>query len=282
MRRPNFMETLNVREVRQESSGIWTIMIGIRAVDRWMEMVPGQFVMVWIPGVDEVPMSVSHLEEGAIGITIQSIGEATNALCSLRPGSKLGIRGPYGNGFSLGPDGDMKRIIGVSGGVGAASTILAMEWAARSGMETVNLVGSRDLSLLIFKERWESISDEVRFSTDDGSFGHRGLVTDLLEEELEKISERDRKRTSIITCGPEVMMASVARILKDRGLKGEFSLERFMKCGIGVCDSCSISGKRVCMDGPVFRLDDVLEMKEFGRSHRDRAGRSIPIKECVK
>ncbi|MEA3559959.1 MAG: dihydroorotate dehydrogenase electron transfer subunit [Candidatus Thermoplasmatota archaeon] len=277
MRRPGSMEVLDVEEVRQESSDIWTIFVRVRNFEKWQDLVPGQFVMVWIPGVDEVPMSVSYLVDGAIGITVQNIGEATDALCSLSKGDRIGIRGPYGNGFSL--DDGVERVIGVSGGVGGASTILPMEWAGKFGMETVNLVGSRNASLLLFKERLEK---RARFSTDDGSFGYHGFVTDLLEEELEHLSPLDRDRTMIFTCGPEVMMASVARILSGYGVKGQFSLERYMKCGIGVCDSCSMSGKRVCMDGPVFYLDDVLEMSEFGNTHRDRSGRSVPLKESVK
>lgn len=282
MRRPNFMETLDVAEVRKESSRISTIFVEIRSFEKWMEIVPGQFIMVWIPGVDEVPMSISYLDEGKIGITVQNIGEATEALCSLSPGDRIGIRGPYGNGFSLSSEGNLKRVIGVSGGVGGASTVLAMDWAKRTGYKTVNLVGSRDSSLLLFKERWNDISDRVAYSTDDGTFGYHGLVTDLLENELNSISDDEKKENLVITCGPEVMMLSVARILDRHGVDGEFSLERYMKCGIGVCDSCSMSGKRICMDGPVFKLDDVLDMEEFGNTHRDRSGRSVPIRECIR
>ncbi|MBN1390564.1 MAG: dihydroorotate dehydrogenase electron transfer subunit [Candidatus Thermoplasmatota archaeon] len=284
MRAPGEMEMVKVLKVIKESSSISTVLFSPVHIGRWSGLVPGQFLMVWIPGTDEVPMSVSFLkrEPFRMGMTVQNIGEATQALCSLKQGDWIGIRGPYGYGFNLPSNVDKDLIIGVSGGVGAASTILAMEWARSEDFRTVNLVGARDRSLLVFRDRWRSISDEVRFSTDDGSFGHKGLVGDLLNMELLAMSDHERQRTMVFTCGPEIMMVQVKRLLDQFGVEGQFSLERFMKCGIGLCDSCSASGKRVCMDGPVFSGDAISLLRDFGRSHRDRSGRPLPLKECVR
>ena len=217
-----------------------------------------------------------------VGISVQNVGEATEALCSLEPGDRIGIRGPYGNGFSLPSKDDLNRIIGVSGGVGAASTILPMEWAFREGFETINLVGARDKSLILYQGRWEEISNDVLYSTDDGSMGYHGFVTDLLSTELSSLTQKDLKRTMIITCGPEAMMVALEKVIKPYHVKAQFSLERFMKCGIGICDSCSMSGNRVCMDGPVFTEAQVKDLNEFGRTHRDRSGKLVPLKECVR
>jgi dihydroorotate dehydrogenase electron transfer subunit len=240
--------------------------------------------MVWIPGIDEVPMSLSmHQKEPfKLGISVQNVGEATGALCSLKPGDKIGIRGPYGNGFSLPSKDDHDRIIGVSGGVGAASTILPMEWAFNEGFEVINLVGARDKELILFQGRWEEISNDVLYSTDDGSLGYHGFVTDLLATELSSLTNRDLGRTMIFTCGPEAMMVALKKVIEPFHVKAQFSLERFMKCGIGICDSCSMSGKRVCMDGPVFTEKQVNDLKEFGKFHRDRSGSLIPLKECIR
>ncbi|MGA1821518.1 MAG: dihydroorotate dehydrogenase electron transfer subunit [Thermoplasmatota archaeon] len=280
---PFQMEVLPVVEVVNESSMISSIIVQPDDSRRWLSMMPGQFIMVWIPGVDEVPMSVSSVggDPIGLGITVQKIGEATDALCSLEEGSLIGIRGPYGNGFTIPDDGSVERVIGVSGGVGAASTVMAMERAAGTGIHTVNLVGSRSANIMIYRERWEDISDSVRFSTDDGSFGHHGFVTDLLKEELGRMNREDLDTALVITCGPEAMMSAVHGILKEFGVKGQFSLERLMKCGLGVCDSCSASGKRVCQDGPVFGSDEIDLIEEFGKSHRDRAGRKRSLGECV-
>jgi dihydroorotate dehydrogenase electron transfer subunit len=278
------MEMVKVREVRVESSSISSILFSPGEVGRWGSFVPGQFLMVWIPGVDEVPMSLSFMEKDpfTLGITVQNIGEATEALCSLRKGDMIGIRGPYGNGFELPDVNDCDRIIGVSGGVGGASTVLPMEWARSEGFETINLAGARDAGLMLFRERWQMNSTRVLFSTDDGSFGHHGLVTDLLNMELSALTGDQRKRTTIFTCGPEVMMMAVREVIGRYGVAGQFSLERFMKCGLGLCDSCSVSGKRVCMDGPVFTNDDLEGLAEFGKYHRDRSGALVPLKECVR
>ncbi|MGA1848965.1 MAG: dihydroorotate dehydrogenase electron transfer subunit [Thermoplasmatota archaeon] len=284
MRANGEMEMVRVADVRRESSSIWSILFTPRDENRWRSIGPGQFLMVWIPGIDEVPMSLSILDEDPflLGITVQNIGEATEALCSLQEGEWIGIRGPYGNGFSLPDRRDIDRIIGVSGGVGGASTILPMERARDAGFETVNLVWARDDGLMLFRERWQRYSTRVLFSTDDGSFGHKGFVTELLDLELSSLTEDQRRRTIIFTCGPEVMMAAVRTVLKRYGVSGQFSLERFMKCGLGLCDSCSMSGRRVCMDGPVFSLKELDELEEFGISHRDRSGSLIPLKECVR
>ena len=126
MRETGEMEVLSVNEVIDESPEITTIKFTPNDDRKWKGLIPGQFLMVWIPGVDEVPMSVSFLskEPFVMGITVQAIGEATNSLCSLSPGDRIGVRGPYGNGFTLPEMDDIDRIIGVTGGVGAASTVV--------------------------------------------------------------------------------------------------------------------------------------------------------------
>ena len=283
MRGAGSMEMVKVLEVREEAGGIASILFSPEPSHRWSSLGPGQFIMVYIPGVDEVPMSVSYLDDDpfVMGITVQNIGEATASLCSLRPGDRIGVRGPYGKGFTL-PDPDgTDTIIGVSGGVGAASVILFMEMAWRRGYRTVSLAGARDMRSLPFRERWESCSGEAEFSTDDGSLGHHGFVTELLEMRLSAMSPGEKERTRVVTCGPEPMMAAVKNLMESFSVSGEFSLERYMKCGLGLCDSCSMSGRRVCADGPVFPLEELSLMKEFGRSHRDRSGRLIPLKERI-
>lgn len=278
------MEVVKVDEVIEETSTISTIKFTPLNPGKWSTMVPGQFLMIWIPGVDEVPMSISfnNSEPFQLGITVQNIGEATDAICKLQPGDRIGIRGPYGNGFSLPSTDDHDRIIGVSGGVGAASTILPMEWAFREGFEVVNLVGARDKDLILYQGRWEEISNDVLYSTDDGSLGYNGFVTDLLSTELSSLTNRDLQRTMLFTCGPEAMMVALKKVIGPFHVKTQFSLERFMKCGIGICDSCSMSGRRVCMDGPVFSEMQLDGLKEFGDLHRDRSGTLIPLKECVR
>ncbi len=284
MRAPSEMESVIVKDVVEEADEIFTITFEPDNNLGWNEMVPGNFLMVWVPGVDEVPMSISLRKEEplVLGFTVQNIGEATQALCSLKKGDRIAIRGPYGNGFSLPLKKEVKTIIGVSGGVGGASTILPMEWAFENGFRTVNIVGSRSKKNFLFEERWKGCSKELILTTDDGTLGKKGFVTERLRELLGSMKKTDMKKSLIFSCGPEVMLIAVKEVLDEFEVKGQFSLERFMKCGIGLCDSCSVSGKRVCMDGPIFTLDMLDKMDEFGKVHRDRAGRPVPLMECVR
>ncbi|MDD1668813.1 MAG: dihydroorotate dehydrogenase electron transfer subunit, partial [Methanomicrobiales archaeon] len=195
---------------------------------------PGQFVMVWVPGVDEIPMALS----GENSISVQEVGNATSAMFRLKKGDLLGIRGPFGNGFPIGG-----KVLAIAGGIGAAPLFpLAM-----AGKVDVFLLGAATKMELPFRKAL-SQATELRVATDDGSAGHHGFVTDLLGG----VNLRDFD--SVCVCGPEPMMRSVLKRLKDEGIagKGLFSLHRYMKCGVGLCGSCAIDpdGIRVCREGP--------------------------------
>ena len=217
---------------------------------------PGQFVMVWVPGVDEIPMALSSENS----ITVQKVGDATSALFALKPGTKIGIRGPFGNGFTK-----AERVLAIAGGVGAAPLLPL----ARADSVMTLLLGARTETELLFLDQLDECTD-VLIATDDGSLGHHGFVTALMDDL--NLSAYDR----IAVCGPEVMMRSVLAKVAEKGLahKTEFSLHRYMKCGVGVCGSCCIdpSGLRVCRDGPVFP-GDILLKSEFGHYMRDASGR---------
>jgi dihydroorotate dehydrogenase electron transfer subunit len=225
-----------------------------------IEFSPGQFVMVWIPGVDEIPMALSS----ASSITVQKVGDATTALFSLQPGDRLGIRGPFGNGFTLG-----EKVLAIAGGVGAAPLLPL----AKADCVMTMLLGAKTETDLLFVDQLDECTD-VMIATDDGTFGHHGFVTSLMDDL--NLATYDR----IAVCGPEVMMRSVLAKVTEKGLehKTEFSLHRYMKCGVGVCGSCCIdpSGLRVCRDGPVF-TGSSLQKSEFGHYMRDASGRKKNI-----
>ncbi len=244
-----------IEEVTRESPSVRTIFFWEQ-----LDFRPGQFVMVWVPGIDEVPMALSS----GRSITVQNVGEATAALCALGPGDQLGIRGPFGNGFP-----ETGRVLAIAGGVGAAP-LLPLAMAGRA--ETF-LVGARTADELLFCEQLGKRS-RLSIATDDGSAGHHGLVTDLI------VGEDPAAYDRICVCGPEKMMYAVLRMLDQAGIPDHayFSLHRYMKCGIGLCGSCCIDpdGLRVCRDGPVFRCD-TLRNSEFGHYCRDASGRRKPV-----
>ena len=224
--------------------------------DTSFELVPGQFVMVWIRGVDEVPMALSY--ENAI--TVQRVGAATSALFGLEVCDSVGIRGPLGRGF------DIKKghILLVAGGVGAAPLAPLAEKAGSSGVRVTTLLGARTKDELLFRERFEAVG-EVRVATDDGSAGKHGYVTQMVGEE---------SYDQIYCCGPEIMMKKV--LDKVEPSKAQFSLHRYIKCGLGICGACCIDGLRVCKDGPVFS-GEVLKGSEFGVYGRNGCGERVRV-----
>ncbi|HLM90631.1 MAG TPA: dihydroorotate dehydrogenase electron transfer subunit [Thermoplasmata archaeon] len=233
-----------------------------------MSAEPGQFVMIWLPGDDELPMSLSYTEGLSKGVTIKAMGESTRRSLRLRPGAKVGIRGPYGNHFDLTPP----RILIVGGGSGTAVLAPAAERALAQGARVTVALGATRAPELLFKERLRTAGARVVVATDDGSEGARGFVTGVTESLL----EADRF-DAIWTCGPEVMMRKVAALAAPRGVPVFCSIERHMKCALGMCDACAIGPYHVCVDGPVFPAEKVLATPDFGSFHRDSSGRRRPL-----
>src|SRR5437763_1276528 len=233
--------------------------IGVRAVYDICEKVR-------IPRYDELPMALSHL--GAVkGITVRDYGDATHALAAFTAGDRIGVRGPYGNAFQLeGPS-----VLAVGGGSGMASMIAAIEAFAQQGARVVTAVGARTAAELLFVER-ANAAGEIHIATDDGSRGSAGFVPALAEKLLSRESF-----AQVITCGPEKMMAAVVDLARQKGLPVQASLERYMKCGIGICDACALDDKLVCWDGPIFTGDQLAKSEEFGRYRRDKSGRRVPV-----
>ncbi len=242
---------VTLTKVIDESPSIKTFVF-----DKVFDIRPGQFCMVWIPGVDEIPMAFS----AANSITVMKVGDATASLFELKAGDKIGIRGPFGNGFH--PEG---KTLAIAGGIG----VTPLFTLAATGEVDTFILGARTRTELIFTEELEKVTD-LKIATDDGTFGYHGFVTGIMDS-LD-ISEYD----SICVCGPEMMMKGILDRLAAKGLagRGQFSMHRYMKCAIGVCGSCCMdpNGYRVCKDGPVFS-GEILLTGELGQHHRGPSGR---------
>jgi len=238
---------------------------------------PGQFIMVWIPGVDEVPMSLSILDpEGRqAAIAVKRVGEATDALYNMKTGDIIGVRGPFGSSYTVSRAG---KVMLVGGGTGLASLAPLAERLVKEMTEVTFLMGAKTKDELLFYERIRSLLSESKgrlmATTEDGSFGRRGLVTTLAE----KLFRQDEKFSMVYTCGPERMMQIMFLLAKEFNVPFEASLERFMRCAIGLCGSCVIGKYRVCQNGPVFRDQQLNEVEdEFGRWRREFDGRRTRI-----
>jgi len=234
---------------------------------------PGQFLMIWTFD-DEFPMSLSYIDpsKGLIGITVKRVGASTKRMHEMQEGSLIGIRGPYGNGFKiLG-----RRPLVVGGGVGMATLFpLILQLIKRQNFVTV-LIGAPTREELLFKNLLQEYADcntiDIAVATDDGSMGFHGLVTELMEDVLQK-----EAFDQIYACGPELMLKKAFDIAEAYNISFQASLERYMKCGIGLCGSCALNGYMVCKDGPVFDSQVLRTMREFGRYKRDPSGRLVSI-----
>lgn len=227
---------------------------------------PGQFLMITIPGVDEIPMSVSRISKNEVSITFKRVGDATNELFKKSKGEILGVRGPIGKGFSIYGD----KILFVAGGTGIAALSAAIEKAGALGKSVKIILGAKTKDDLFFVNRLRKCGD-LMITTDDGSAGRKGLASDLAKEMIDK-----EDFDLIITCGPEIMMKKILDICLDRSIDFQASIERYIKCGLGLCGQCCIGeGLRVCKEGPVFSGDVLKDCKDFGKYLRDAAGRRV-------
>lgn len=226
---------------------------------------PGQFIMVWSIGEDEVPMAVSKTrKENLISITVEKIGKATKKLHNLEKGDLIGFRGPYGNGFDLTDE----KILIIGGGCGMAPMAPTAEEAVEKGKDVTVIISSDSEENLLFRNRMENLDAELLIGTEDGSAGVKGLAPDVIEKAIS-----DKEYDVCLACGPEKMMKAVAEKITETDISLQLSLNRYMKCGIGICGSCGLDpeGLRVCEEGPVFDYEEIKD-SEFGEYKRDGCG----------
>ncbi len=256
----NYPKVLKILETRNETSDIKTIKFEYSE-----DTAPGQFFMIWIPNVDEIPMSVSYIDKKIKGITFKRVGDATNALFKLKTGDKIGVRGPYGNGFKI----QGQRILFVAGGTGIAMIAPSVEKAIDKKIKTTVLLGAKNKNELFFENRIKKYGAELFICTDNGSKGSKGFVTDLAKQIIS-----NNNIEQILTCGPELMMQRLFEISKN--ISFQASLERYMKCGFGLCGQCCVEkGLRVCKEGPVFDEKTLKKIADFGIFKRDASGRKV-------
>jgi len=188
---------VRIKETRQENPEVKTLVFD---EENCGKAVPGQFVMVWIPGLDEIPMSVSCASLNSVSISVEKVGQATERLHGMKVGDTVGIRGPLGNGFSLVKKG---KVLIVGGGTGLIPLMFLGEKLAKSSAKMTFLMGAKTKGKLMFVDRVESLVNrahgKMTVTTDDGSYGRKCMVTECAEELLAK-----EKFDMIYTCGPEV------------------------------------------------------------------------------
>ncbi len=249
------MLSAKVISVKKVSATLWRI--ELEAFEE-IKAKPFTFAMVWVPRVDEIPLSISKVDGSKLYFVFRIRGEGTRALANLPPGSFVGLKAPLGKGFEPRAG---ERVLAVAGGVGIAPIPLLADyclrvgcsvdiaWGARSGDE---LCDPRDLGI--------DAAARVYLASEDGKIGFRGTVLDLALE-LAKRNRYDK----IVAVGPRQMLRAFCGMFDEIGAETYVSLETMVKCGLGLCGSCCVRPlpKLLCVDGPVFACRDVVKHLEL-------------------
>jgi len=230
---------------------------------------PGQFMMVSIPHCGEAPISISSspTRTGLIHLSVRKAGSLTCAMHDLKEGDYLGLRGPYGRGFPMADLGT--NLLFVAGGIGLAPLCSVINYALdhdKGEGKKIILYGSRTPSDIAFKNEIDSWQDKKEAScrltvdqAEPGWQGSVGVVTNLLDD-----LDFEVENGQAVICGPPIMIKFTLLKLLEIGFRPEniwTTMERYMKCGVGLCGHCHLAGKLACVDGPVFNL---LELQELG------------------
>ncbi len=272
---PMVPEAYVLRQVEQETPDTFTLTFQPDHGGEAAGFAPGQFSMLWVFGVGEMPISISGdpADRGHLVYTVRSVGHASRALAGGRPGAAIGVRGPFGVPWPVEPARG-RDVLVVAGGIGLAplrSVIYRVLRQREDYGRLVVLYGARSPRDLLYRKELTAWARQPRtqvlVTVDYGGLSWRryvGVVTTLL-----KYARFQPSSSTAMICGPEVMMRFVARELEDRGLsRGDIylSLERNMRCAVGFCGHCQLGPFFVCRDGPVFsyqRVRPLLEKNEL-------------------
>lgn len=260
--------TLPIKKIVQETEDVRSFYFDFK-----LELKPGQFVMLWMPGVDEKPFGISYKSEGSFAISVFKVGPFTEKLFTLKEGDYVGIKGPFGTNFGFSNE---KSIALVAGGCGIVSLITFAEEILKNkpDVKIYFINGAKSKDKLLFMKRLESMDVELLSCTDDGSFGKKCFTPELLSELI-----KEKEIELVCACGPEIMMKKIFDICEKEKISCQLSLERMMKCGGGLCGSCTVdpTGWRVCKEGPVFDNNQIRQISEFGKYKRSESGRIVDL-----
>ncbi len=245
-------------------------------LDGRLDAAPGQFVMAWLPGVDEKPFSLAHADP--VALTVAAVGPFSRALHDLAVGDRIWLRGPLGRGYALPPTRwsssdsvsrphalpargsgsdsvSRPHTLLLGGGYGVAPLRFLAERLLRAGYAVSMIIGARSAADLLLVDAFAAMDVRLWLATEDGSAGLRGLATDAIELAL---AAAPAERAMVYACGPTGMLRAIAGICQTRNLPVQLSWEAHMRCGIGLCGSCEVGdGWLTCLDGPVFPFDPI-------------------------
>ena len=264
---------LPIKEIINETAKVKTFCFSYN-----LQSKAGQFVMLWIPEVGQKPFSISYDDGNEFHLTVFQRGTLTNHLFNLNVGDNVGISGPYGTNFSIQPN---THYIMVAGGYGVAPLRYLAEQVVLCANTRIDFcLGAKDQTDLIFEKNLQKIPNlDMHIATENNSKGHHGYVTNILASLLDepnrpKFKSRKQQKIMVATCGPELMEKTVLDFCNTYNLPCEISIERYIKCGVGVCGQCAVDdlGICLCQEGPVVSRQIANQITEFGCYARDGSG----------
>ena len=262
-------EVLENEEIQKDC-----FLMKLRTAPSFDNPVPGQFVMIRIAGLNDPflsrPISIYSFSRNEIYCTIELlyrvVGKGTQILAGLIEGSQVELNGPLGNGFDT--TSIKKNIVFISGGIGIAPLSMLIErlnaGAEYSTAQMIMYPGFQNISAVVGLGKVGQLCSDVNVCTDDGTLGEKGFVTQIFKKDIKKFKPVE---TSVFACGPRGMLRALAKVLGKDGYDCQVSLEERMACGTGACMGCVVAVqdekgapvyKRVCADGPVFNLTDII------------------------
>ncbi|TSC99139.1 MAG: dihydroorotate dehydrogenase electron transfer subunit [Candidatus Peregrinibacteria bacterium Greene1014_49] len=265
-------KTYKIKAIKQE-----TEMVRTYTFDGSLGARPGQFVMVWLPGIDEKPFSVAFDNGAETKITFFAVGPMSEEFARCSVGDL--VEWKAGQHIAL-----------VAGGYGAAPMYFVAAETVHHGCTLEVFVGARSKEHLLYLKELESLPHvSLHVATNDGSMGFKGFNVQHLGKMLE-VCQRGSKGNKglkgvkggdldpidqVFACGPEMMLKAVSELTAKYKIPSQLSLERYMKCGYGICGNCVVDplGIRLCTEGPVVKNDACVKIEEFGKYHRDALGK---------
>jgi dihydroorotate dehydrogenase electron transfer subunit len=236
-----------IKAIKTENAATKTFIL-----DGVLEAMPGQFVMVWLPGHEDKPFSLAQADP--ISLTIAAVGPFSQRLHRLQVGDSLWLRGPLGQGYHLPEAGQIQRkLLLIGGGYGVAPLLFLARQALANSFEVSAIIGARTAASLLLVADFTALGIPPMVTTQDGSAGQPGVVTDALAALLANPAQRPH---ALYACGPVGMLQAISRVCTRAKIPMQLGWEAHMRCAIGLCGSCEVGqGWLTCLDGPVFPFD---------------------------
>lgn len=232
-------------------------------VDLQSKPEPGQFIMIQTTGTSEIPMAIMDYQNGILKIGNKSVGKSTERLLHITKNDEILVRGPYGTFFNTEKS---KHIIAIAGGIGLTPIYMLAKERKKKNLLTDVYLAFRTKKEKVLQSLFSDIAHVTEIHIDEIDSDISSSIYNTL---------KIKKHNLLVTSGPEGFMKNIYNICKKVNFPSQYSIERYMRCGIGICGSCIIDGDdislRLCIEGPVVEFDVLSKLTDFGELHYDES-----------